>query len=141
MVLSNDTETGSVLWIWLPGGSTQILLLFIPQTGPRMQDDARLHDGGLLLAAPCKAAHAASPSPHSKQGGATVSAAAGLRKCRRACVSAGSTAATGGNISCTSALTATSVDQLDVVTADDALRSSPANALGLGQLWALGTRD
>jgi len=44
----------------------------------------------------------------------------------RACVSAGSTAATGGNISCTSALTATSVDQLDVATADDALRSSPA---------------
>ena len=43
-------------------------------------------------------------------------------------MSAGSTAATGGNISCTSALTATSVDQLDVVTADDALRSSPAGA-------------
>ena len=55
---------------------------------------------------------------------------------RRACVSAGSTAATGGNISCTSALTATSVDQLDVVTADDALRSSPAG-VGPGTLRTL----
>jgi len=57
-------------------------------------------------------------------GGVRVSPTCGAAP--RACVSAGSTAATGGNISCTSALTATSVDQLDVATADDALRSSPA---------------
>lgn len=90
--------------------------------------DAHLCNSGLHLAALSKAAHETSPSPPQQATWTHPLCFNGAVGVLLACVSAGSTAATGGNISCTSALTATRVDQLDVVTADDALRSSPAAA-------------